>query len=170
MNIGMVLQETVLFSGTIKDNLLFGVDEVMPDGELEEVAKAAQAWDFISETKHGFDTKLGQRGVNLSGGQKQRIAIGRGAGKKAAHFDFRRFHKRGGVYRPKPRYTEAMNKMLEGTTVIMVGTTGKHRFKCRQNHCARRRGNRGRGAHIRNYLRETRVYRDIYKSQLGEDE
>jgi ATP-binding cassette subfamily B multidrug efflux pump len=74
--IGIALQETVLFSGTIRDNIRYG----RPDATEEEVvaaAKAAQAHDFILSFPEGYDTILGQRGVNLSGGQKQRIAIAR---------------------------------------------------------------------------------------------
>ena len=72
----MALQEVVLFSGTIRDNIRYG----RPDASEEEViaaAKAAQAHDFILSFPEGYDTQLGQRGVNLSGGQKQRIAIAR---------------------------------------------------------------------------------------------
>lgn len=75
-NIGIALQETVLFSGTIRDNIRYG----RPDASDEEVvaaAKAAQAHDFITSFPEGYDTELGQRGVNLSGGQKQRVAIAR---------------------------------------------------------------------------------------------
>lgn len=74
--IGVALQEVVLFSGTIRDNIRYG----KPDASDEEVvmaAKAAQAHDFIASFPEGYDTQLGQRGVNLSGGQKQRIAIAR---------------------------------------------------------------------------------------------
>lgn len=74
--IGIVLQETVLFTGTIRDNIRYG----KPDASDEEVvaaAKAAQAHDFIAAMPDGYDTVLGQRGVNLSGGQKQRISIAR---------------------------------------------------------------------------------------------
>jgi ATP-binding cassette subfamily B multidrug efflux pump len=75
-NIGIALQESVLFAGAIRDNICYG----RPDATDEQViaaAKAAQAHDFISEFPDGYDTILGQRGVNLSGGQKQRIAIAR---------------------------------------------------------------------------------------------
>lgn len=75
-NIGVALQESVLFSGTIRDNIRYG----RPDATEEEViaaAKAAQAHGFISEFDQGYDSIVGQRGVNLSGGQKQRIAIAR---------------------------------------------------------------------------------------------
>ena len=75
-NIGMAMQDTVLFSGTIRDNIRYG----RPHASEEEViaaAKAAQAHAFITTFPDGYDTQLGQRGVNLSGGQKQRIAIAR---------------------------------------------------------------------------------------------
>jgi ATP-binding cassette, subfamily B, multidrug efflux pump len=74
--IGIVLQETNLFSGTIRDNIAFG----RPDATLEEVidaAKAAAAHDFIMSFPEGYDTPVGERGTTLSGGQKQRIAIAR---------------------------------------------------------------------------------------------
>ncbi len=74
--IGIALQETVLFSGSIRDNIRYGRPEA-PDEEVIAAAKAAQAHDFILSLPEGYDTILGQRGVNLSGGQKQRIAIAR---------------------------------------------------------------------------------------------
>jgi ATP-binding cassette, subfamily B, multidrug efflux pump len=74
--IGIVLQESNLFSGTIRDNLAFG----KPNATMEEVieaAKAAAAHDFIMSFPEGYDTPVGERGTTLSGGQKQRIAIAR---------------------------------------------------------------------------------------------
>lgn len=74
--IGIVLQETNLFSGTIRDNIAFG----KPDATLEQVieaAKAAAAHDFIMTFPQGYETPVGERGTTLSGGQKQRIAIAR---------------------------------------------------------------------------------------------
>jgi ATP-binding cassette subfamily B protein len=74
--IGIVLQDTFLFSDTIEGNILYG----KPDATREEViqaAKMADAHDFISETPQGYDTIVGERGTGLSGGQKQRIAIAR---------------------------------------------------------------------------------------------
>ena len=73
---GMVFQDTVLFSGTIKENILYG----KPDATMDEViaaTKAANAYNFIMSTPDEFDTLLGERGIGLSGGQKQRIAIAR---------------------------------------------------------------------------------------------
>ena len=69
-------QETILFSGTIRDNIRYGRAEAS-DEEVVSAAKAAQAHSFITGFPDGYDTMLGQRGVNLSGGQKQRLAIAR---------------------------------------------------------------------------------------------
>lgn len=73
---GMVFQDTILFSGTIAENLKYG----KPDATLEEMtaaAKAANAYDFIMNAPDGWDTLLGERGIGLSGGQKQRLSIAR---------------------------------------------------------------------------------------------
>ncbi|AUM63355.1 multidrug ABC transporter ATP-binding protein [Brevibacillus laterosporus] len=75
-NIGMVLQEAVLFSGTIRDNIRWG-DPEASDDQVIAAAKAAQADEFIAKLPAGYDTVVGQRGVNLSGGQKQRLSIAR---------------------------------------------------------------------------------------------
>jgi ABC-type multidrug transport system fused ATPase/permease subunit len=74
--IGIVLQETMLFATTVRENIAFG----RPDASEEEIvaaAQAAQAHSFIMEMPDGYDTRVGERGVTLSGGQKQRIAIAR---------------------------------------------------------------------------------------------
>lgn len=75
-SVAMVLQKNVLFSGTIKDNLKWG-NENATDEEVFEAAKAAQAHDFIMSFPDGYETSLGQGGVNVSGGQKQRLCIAR---------------------------------------------------------------------------------------------
>jgi ATP-binding cassette subfamily B multidrug efflux pump len=75
-NIGLALQDTILFSGTIRENIAFGKQDAT-EAEVQQAAKAAQAHDFIMELPHGYDTSVEQRGVNLSGGQKQRLAIAR---------------------------------------------------------------------------------------------
>ncbi|UTE78892.1 ABC transporter ATP-binding protein [Rossellomorea sp. KS-H15a] len=75
-NIGMVLQDNILFSESVKMNIKFGNPEAT-DEEVIEAAKAANAHDFIMKLPQGYDTRVGERGVKLSGGQKQRVAIAR---------------------------------------------------------------------------------------------
>ena len=74
--IGVVLQESILFSGTIASNFKFGYHEATQD-ELDDAAKDAQAMEFIQEKEDGYETVVEQRGKNLSGGQKQRVSIAR---------------------------------------------------------------------------------------------
>ncbi len=74
--IGVVFQEPALFSGSVAENIAYGQGKVTKE-QLIEVAKAANALDFINKLPKGFDTEIGERGVKLSGGQKQRIAIAR---------------------------------------------------------------------------------------------
>lgn len=80
-SVAMVLQKNVLFSGTIRQNLLWGNKDAT-DEEIEHAAKAAQAHDFIMSFPDGYETELGQGGVNVSGGQKQRLCIARALLKK----------------------------------------------------------------------------------------
>jgi ATP-binding cassette subfamily B protein len=75
-NIGVVPQESVLFSGTVRDNIRYGRQDANDD-EVIAAAKAAQAHEFIMELAQGYDTHVEQRGANFSGGQKQRLAIAR---------------------------------------------------------------------------------------------
>jgi ATP-binding cassette subfamily B protein len=74
--VGVALQESILFSGSIRDNIRYGRPEASEE-EVVAAARQAQAHDFISRLPDGYDSVVGQRGVNLSGGQKQRIAIAR---------------------------------------------------------------------------------------------
>lgn len=75
--IGYVSQESPIVSGTIRDNICYGIDRDITDEELNQVAKMAYADHFISELPNGYDTEVGERGMKLSGGQRQRIAIAR---------------------------------------------------------------------------------------------
>ncbi|WHI70801.1 ABC transporter ATP-binding protein [Staphylococcus epidermidis] len=74
--IGLVQQDNILFSDTVKENILLGRPDATDD-EVVEVAKMANAHDFISNLPNGYDTEVGERGVKLSGGQKQRLSIAR---------------------------------------------------------------------------------------------
>ena len=79
--VAMVLQKNTLFSGTLKENLLWGSPEADME-EIEEACRIAGADEFIGRLEKGYDTEMGQGGVNVSGGQKQRICIARAILKK----------------------------------------------------------------------------------------
>ena len=74
--IGLVLQETILFNDTVRNNIAYGVESTSM-GAIEEAAKAARALEFIEELPDGFDSIIGERGQKLSGGQRQRLSIAR---------------------------------------------------------------------------------------------
>jgi ABC-type multidrug transport system fused ATPase/permease subunit len=74
--IGYVLQETILFAGSVRDNIAYGQKDVT-DAQIHEAAKLANADEFIQRMPHGYDTMVGERGDTLSGGQRQRIGIAR---------------------------------------------------------------------------------------------
>ena len=74
--VGIVPQETVLFNGSVYDNILYGRLDATRE-EVEAAAKAANAHDFIMQLPNGYETMLGDRGMNISGGQRQRISIAR---------------------------------------------------------------------------------------------
>jgi ATP-binding cassette subfamily B protein len=76
-NVGMVLQESILFAGTIEENLRWSVGDDVPLSQIEKSAADAQALDFIRAKENGFGTYVEQRGGNFSGGQKQRLSIAR---------------------------------------------------------------------------------------------
>ncbi|AGC68180.1 ABC transporter ATP-binding protein [Thermoclostridium stercorarium subsp. stercorarium DSM 8532] len=116
--VGIVLQKNVLFSGTIKENLKWG-NENADDEEIYQYAESAQAHGFITSFEAGYDTELGQGGVNLSGGQKQRLCIARALLKKpkililddsTSAVDSA----------TEARIRENLNKMLKGTTKIII--------------------------------------------------
>src|SRR5439155_3804322 len=75
-NIAVLLQETLIFHGTIRENIAYGKPGAS-DAEIEAAARAADAHEFVTEMPEGYDTVIGQKGRRLSGGQRQRIAIAR---------------------------------------------------------------------------------------------
>ena len=74
--IGIVQQETILFNDTIRNNIIFGMENVSEE-KLIEICRSANAYDFILKTENGLNTVIGERGLKLSGGQRQRISIAR---------------------------------------------------------------------------------------------
>ena len=167
--IGIALQETVLFSGTIADNIRYGRRDAS-DEEVKAAARAAQAESFIEDFPDGYATLVGQRGVTLSGGQRQRIAIARALLVKpqvlilddsTSALDIE----------TEIKLQDALDALIaashNSTTRIIVAQRVSTVLLADKIIVLDQGRISGCGSH-QQLLRENQVYRDIYRSQLGE--
>ncbi len=164
--ISVVLQESILFSGSIKENILLGKEDAT-EQEIVEAAKAAQAHDFIKRFKEGYETQLGQRGVNVSGGQKQRLAIARALIKKPAILildDSTSAVDLGTEY----RIQKALKEMMKNTTCIMIAQRISTVLNADKILVLEDGKIVGQGTH-EVLLSSNPIYQDICRSQLGEE-
>ena len=165
--IGIVLLETTLFSGTIRDNITFG----RPEASVEEIvaaAKAAEAHDFIMDFPEGYEMMVGERGVTLSGGQKQRIAIAR-----ALILDPRILILDDATssvdYETEYRIQQALERLMKGRTSFVIAQRIATVLNADQILVLERGEIVARGTH-EELLNESPVYAEIYYSQLERDE
>ncbi|CAO2037478.1 unnamed protein product [Urochloa humidicola] len=126
-HIGLVSQEPTLFAGTIRENIVYGT-KIASEEEIENAARSANAHDFISSLKDGYDTWSGERGVQLSGGQKQRVAIARAILKDPAILLLDEATSALDSQSEKV-VQEALDRMLVGRTSVVVA----HRLSTIQN-------------------------------------
>jgi len=163
-HIGVALQEPVLFSGTIRDNIRYGRPEAT-DEEVIAVAKAAQAHDFIMSFPAGYDTVVGQRGVNLSGGQKQRIAIARALITQPAVLILDDSTSSVDV-ETETRIQEALDKVKQNRTCFVVAQRISTVLTADKILVLDNGQIAAEGTH-RELLSSSSIYREIYESQLG---
>ncbi|MCB0125637.1 MAG: ATP-binding cassette domain-containing protein, partial [Caldilineaceae bacterium] len=165
-NIGMVLQETTLFSGTVRENIAYGRPEATLD-EVVAAAKAAQAHDFISALADGYDSVVEAGGTNFSGGQKQRIAIARALlidpailvlDDSMSAVDFE----------TEVRLQAALDELMHGRTSFIVAQRISSVLKADQILVLDGGRIAARGTH-KELLTSSPIYQEIYYSQLGED-
>ncbi len=165
--IGVVLQEAILFTGTIRENIAFGKPEATQE-EIEQAAEAAQAHNFITGMPDGYETIIGQRGINLSGGQKQRISIARALlvrPKILILDDSTSAVDLGTEY----RIQQALKRLMRSSTNIIIAQRISSVMEADQILVLEEGRVVAEGTHDQLMLGSD-VYRDIYSSQLGEEE
>ncbi len=165
--IGMALQQSILFSGTIRDNIRYGCPEVS-DEEVIIAAKTAQAHEFISSMPDGYDTELGQRGVNLSGGQKQRIAIARALITKPAILILDDTTSAVDV-KTEGLIQDELKKMMKQCTSIIVAQRISTVLEADKILVLDDGEIAAEGNH-KSLIESSPIYQDIYQSQLGKKE
>jgi len=165
-SISMVPQDTILFSGTIKENVCWGKEDAK-DEEIINACKIAQAHDFIIRFPQGYDTEIGERGINLSGGQKQRIAIARAIIRKSpililddatSAIDFA----------TEQRILRGLKEIMKNSTTFIIAqriTTVMNADKIIILENGRLVGI---GKH-EELLKNNTLYQEIYRSQLGDE-
>jgi len=165
-HIGIVLQETNLFSGTIRDNIAFGRPNAS-DEEVIEAAKAAAAHDFILNFPDGYQTPVGERGTTLSGGQKQRIAIAR-ALLLNPHILILDDSTSSVDVATEVTIQRALDRLMEGRTSFVIAQRISTVLNADQILVLDKGRIVARGAHA-DLLETNPIYAEIYRSQLVED-
>ncbi len=163
-NIGIALQEVILFSGTIRDNIRYGRPEASQE-EVEEAAKIAQADSFIRAFPQGYDSLVGQRGVNLSGGQKQRIAIARALLVKPKILILDDSTSSVDV-ETEGRIQEALHELMNDRTSFVIAQRVSTVLTADKIVVLDRGRIAAEGTH-QELTKKSPIYREIYDSQLG---
>jgi ATP-binding cassette subfamily B protein len=167
--IGFVPQQAVLFTGTIADNIRYGKEDATDD-EVRRAADTAQATEFISQMKDGFDSVIAQGGTNVSGGQKQRIAIARALVRRPHVYIFDDSFS-ALDFKTDARLRAALRRETEiaHSTVIVVAQRVSTVLNADRIVVLDEGRVVGTGAH-RELLNTSQVYREIVASQLSEEE
>ena len=165
-NIGIVLQETTLFGGTIRDNIAFGRPEAS-DEEVIAAAKAAAAHDFITAFPEGYDTIVGERGSTLSGGQKQRVAIAR-ALLMDPHILILDDSTSSVDLNTEYQIQKALDKLMEGRTSFVIAQRISTVLNADQIIVLENGRIADTGIH-EELMETSAIYAEIYHSQLAED-
>ncbi len=163
-HIGIVPQETILFSGTVKDNIRYG----RPDATDEEVvvgAKAAQAHEFILQLPEGYDTHVEERATNLSGGQKQRIAIARAMLTNPSILILDDSTSSVDV-ETETKIQSALDELMKGRTSFVVAQRISTVLKADKIVVIDKGQVAAEGTH-RDLLQSSPIYQEIFASQLG---
>ena len=163
--IGMVMQESILFSGSVRDNIAYGAPSATEE-EVVDAAKAAQAHKFISQMPQGYDSRVEAGGANLSGGQKQRIAIARALLIKPGILVFDDSTSAVDM-ETEYRIQAALERLAAQTTTFIIAQRITSVTHADQILVLDNGRIAARGTH-QQLLDSSEIYREIYESQLGE--
>jgi ATP-binding cassette subfamily B protein len=163
-HVGIVPQETILFSGTVRDNIRYGRPEASEE-EVVAAAKAAQAHDFILDLPGGYDCRIEERGVNLSGGQKQRIAIARAVITRPNILIFDDSTSSVDV-ETETKIQDALREIMHNRTSFVVAQRISTVLKADKIVVLDRGEVAAMGTHAE-LMRSSPIYQEIYDSQLG---
>ena len=166
-SVGVVLQQSILFSGTIRDNIRYGKPNAT-QAEVELAAKAACAHEFIINMPDGYATVLGQRGTNLSGGQKQRISIARALLVRPAILildDSTSAVDLG----TESRIQKALGELLEHSTAFIIAQRISSVMEADKIIVLEEGKISAEGTHEQ-LMKDSEVYQEIYRSQLGKED
>jgi len=165
--IGFVPQKSVLFSGTVADNIRYGKEDAS-DEEVKHAAEVAQALDFINEMKDGFASQIAQGATNLSGGQKQRLSIARALVRKPEIYIFDDSFS-ALDFKTDAKLRKALRKETAQASVFIVAQRVSTVMDADQIIVLDEGRIVGKGTH-RELLETCNVYREIVSSQLSEEE
>ena len=164
-SIGMVMQESILFSGSVRDNIAYGAPSATDD-EVVDAATAAQAHKFISQMPQGYNSRVEAGGANLSGGQKQRIAISRALLIKPGILVFDDSTSAVDM-ETEYRIQAALERLAAQTTAFIIAQRITSVTHADQILVLDKGRIAARGTH-QQLLDTSEIYREIYESQLGE--
>lgn len=164
--IAVVPQKTVLFTGTVMENILWGKEDATFE-EVEAASKMAQAHEFIAKTPEGYNTALGRGGVNLSGGQKQRMAIARALVKKPEILILDDCTSAVDVA-TEARIKDSLKKYSKGLTTIIIAQRITSVIDADKIIVMDQGEIAGIGTHDE-LIRSCQIYREIFSSQIGQE-
>jgi ATP-binding cassette, subfamily B, multidrug efflux pump len=164
-NIAITPQETILFSGTVRENIAYGRPDASEE-EVVEAAEASQAQEFIMELPDKYETSIAARGVNLSGGQKQRIAIARAILLKPAILILDDSTSSVDV-ETEVKIQDALKQIMKGTTTFMVAQRISTVLTADKIVVIDKGKIAAEGTH-HELMQSSKIYKEIYDSQLGE--